>query len=126
MALTEFFSWKKDKSKLPGSDHVTGFSTLHTIDEDDKNRKKNKKRNKVKRKPSFTVPRNPYKYKYGPLPAPDPTSKTWTHYQSMRFRGALPKWTCMSSLNQKISSNIKQDEVAEWLSRQRFQEVKIA
>ena len=124
MALTGFSMWGGAPRKVSTTeDHVTGFTTLTPAQECTKAKQKKDKKNrkKCKRQPSFTVPRNPYRYKYGGHANCNRESSTWTHYQNMHFRGALPQWTCMTSLNSKIVSALNTHEITTWLEGQKLQ-----
>ena len=82
--------------------------------------KKRSKKNKLERQPSFTVPRNPYKYKY--FEKPKATVMNWTPFHtspSAHYCGLSSD--NLTDLNQKISTQLSQDmtEISTWFREQK-------
>ena len=79
---------------------------------------KKKEKKKKKRQPSFTIPRNPYKYNYGSYQKSGATA-TWTGFRRGNGKNGAPEWTVLNSLNAKISQSLDFAEINAWLKEQK-------
>ncbi len=91
---------------------------------------KEKKKRKKKRQPSFTVPRNPYRFQYGHYGTRLPSrtnrvSGTWTYRTFLAPPSdGIPLFPQTSTgtiyaYNTKIASRYDQSEIDEWLQQQK-------
>ena len=95
----------------------------------------NKKKKKVKRQPSFTLPRNPYRYQYGAgfyfNQACSNYSKNYCQVTATwgpkkkpgdglpRFRFQKSEGDAIYTYNRKISASLDVDEISDWLNKQK-------
>ncbi|ELU02090.1 hypothetical protein CAPTEDRAFT_224653 [Capitella teleta] len=82
---------------------------------------------KKKRQPSFTLPKNPHKFRYGssPVLANDDYIGTWTMMRSKKTskNPAAPPVKGFMQLNSKISAGLDPGEISTWLRDQKEQTV---
>lgn len=91
--------------------------------------KEHKKKSKKRRQPSFTLPKNPYNYKYGSTRS---TSKntgqlvgTWTRLRSpgkliqKNRDGKNQNKNGFMKLNEKVSQSLDVQEIGSWMEKQK-------
>ena len=91
--------------------------------------KQHKKKSKKKRQPSFTLPKNPYNYKYGSVRSLSknkaPLVGTWTRLRTpgkLGQRDQNIKDRCKNGflkLNEKVSQNLDVHEISSWMQKQK-------
>ena len=88
------------------------------------NKKKKKEGKKMKRQPSFSLPRNPYRYKYGARTPGGPMVGSWTALSRSQQGLAqsdlrLNYSNGLMCLNAQIAQDLSMAEINEWMTIQK-------